>query len=160
MELLKIYARGLALLGPEKWRAWALAGASIALAIVQLAEPILFGRVVDALSSKKSAASIIAMWAAIGLFGILAGVIVAVHADRMAHRRRLAIMSQAFEHAIILPLGYHAEQRLERRRARHPRRHRRAVLELALVPARAVRRLCRHRSSWCRPPSTWTAAWR
>ncbi len=110
MELLKIYARGLALLGPEKWRAWALAGASIVLAIVQLAEPILFGRVVDALSSKKSAASIIAMWAAIGLFGILAGVIVAVHADRMAHRRRLAIMSEAFERAITLPLAYHAER--------------------------------------------------
>lgn len=110
MELINLYLRGLKLLGPESWRAWALAIASIALAIVQLAEPILFGRVVDALSNKRSATDIIGMWAAIGLFGILAGVVVAVYADRMAHRRRLAVMSEAFERAITLPLSYHAER--------------------------------------------------
>ena len=46
----------------------------------------------------------------LGLFGIVAGVIVAVMADRLAHRRRLAALGQAFEHAIILPISYHAEK--------------------------------------------------
>ena len=31
-------------------------------------------------------------------------------ADRLAHRRRLAALGQAFEHAIILPISYHAEK--------------------------------------------------
>jgi glucan exporter ATP-binding protein len=35
---------------------------------------------------------------------------VAVMADRLAHRRRLAALGQAFEHAIVLPIGYHAEK--------------------------------------------------
>src|SRR5204863_722604 len=47
-------------------------------------------------------------WAGLGLFGISAGVIVAVAADRLAHRRRLAALGQAFEQAIILPISYHA----------------------------------------------------
>ena len=46
----------------------------------------------------------------LGLIGIIAGVIVAVMADRLAHRRRLAALGQAFEHAIILPISYHAEK--------------------------------------------------
>ena len=53
---------------------------------------------------------IIALWALLGLFGIVSGVIVAVVADRLAHRRRLAALGQAFEHAIILPISYHAEK--------------------------------------------------
>ena len=31
-------------------------------------------------------------------------------ADRLAHRRRLAALGQAFEHAIVLPISYHAEK--------------------------------------------------
>jgi glucan exporter ATP-binding protein len=37
-------------------------------------------------------------------------VVVAVMADRLAHRRRLAALGQAFEHAIVLPIAYHAEK--------------------------------------------------
>ena len=44
--------------------------------------------------------STIILWTALGLFGILASVVVAVFADRVAHRRHLAAMSEAFEKAI------------------------------------------------------------
>ena len=88
---------------------WSLLS-GVALAVVPIAEQVLLARVVDALSRGQGAFAIIGLWAVLGLFGIIAGVIVAVVADRLAHRRRLAALGQAFEHAIILPISYHAEK--------------------------------------------------
>jgi ATP-binding cassette subfamily B protein len=82
----------------------------IVLALVQVAEQVLYGRVVDALVRGPGALMIIAVWAVVGLSGMVAGVIVSVAADRLAHRRRLAALSQAFERAIVLPISYHAEK--------------------------------------------------
>ena len=108
MPLSTIYARAIRLLGPERNLAIVLAVASFVIAIVQLAEPILFGRVFDALAKGTGAFPIIGLWAGIGLFGIAASVIVSVYADRLAHTRRLAAMQLAFERASTLPLSYHA----------------------------------------------------
>ncbi len=110
LSLVAVYTRALGLLASERGLAIALAAASVAIGLIQLAEPILFGRVVDALSEGSGAFPIIGLWAALGLFGIGASVIVAVFADRLAHRRRLAAMAEAFERAITLPLSYHAER--------------------------------------------------
>jgi len=110
MTTFDAYKRGLDLLARERFLTVLLAAAGVVIAIVQLAEPILFGWVVDALSKGEGAFRIIAMWAALGLFSILASVVVAVAADRLAHRRRLAAMSLAFERAITLPIGWHAEK--------------------------------------------------
>jgi glucan exporter ATP-binding protein len=110
MSLFRLYTRALAMLAAERWLPWLLALASVAIGLVQLAEPILLGRVVDALSRSEAAFPTIALWAALGLFGILASVVVAVFADRLAHRRRLAALAEAFERAMTLPQGYHAEQ--------------------------------------------------
>ena len=110
MSLFGLYTRALGMLKAERGLAVLLAIASVAIGLVQLAEPILFGRVVDALSRGEGAFPTIALWAALGLFGILASVVVAVFADRLAHRRRLAALANAFERAMTLPQGYHAEQ--------------------------------------------------
>lgn len=110
MSLTRLYTRALGMLAAERSLAIVLAIASVAVSLVQLAEPILFGRVVDALSRGEAAFPTIALWAAIGLFGIMASVIVAVYADRLAHRRRLAAMAEAFERAMTLPQGYHADR--------------------------------------------------
>jgi ATP-binding cassette subfamily B protein len=110
MTTLDAYKRGLALLASERVITVALALAGGAVATVQLAEPVLFGWVVDALARGEGAFRIIGLWAALGLFSILASVVVAVAADRLAHRRRLAAMGLAFERAITLPLSYHAEK--------------------------------------------------
>ncbi len=110
MSLFGLYTRALGMLKAERSLAILLAVASVAIGLVQLAEPILFGRVVDALSRGEGAFPTIALWAALGLFGILASVVVAVFADRLAHRRRLAALANAFERAMTLPQGYHAEQ--------------------------------------------------
>ena len=98
------------MLASERLLAITLVLAGIAVAVVQLAEPILFGRVVDALSQGERAFPIIALWAMLGLFNISASVVLAVMADRFAHRQRLAAMSRAFERAITLPISYHAER--------------------------------------------------
>jgi len=108
--LVAVFLRALGLLGSERRLATGLAGASAAIAVSHLAEPILFGKVVDALTKGTGAYTYIAMWAVLGLMGIAASVMVAVAADRLAHRQRLAAMGQAFDRAINLPLNYHAER--------------------------------------------------
>ncbi len=110
MTLVQLYTRALGLLATEKRLALSLTAAGVVIAVVQLAEPILFGRVVDALSKGQNAYPTIALWAAIGLFGIVASTAVAVLSDRLAHRRRLALLSEAFEQGTRLPMTYHAER--------------------------------------------------
>jgi ATP-binding cassette, subfamily B, beta-glucan exporter len=110
MTILEVYRRALSLLAVERGHTIWVALSGVAVAAVQLAEPVLFGRVVDALSRGQEAFPTIGLWAALGLFGIVASVVVAVVADRLAHRQRLSALGLAFERAIILPISYHAEK--------------------------------------------------
>lgn len=118
MSFVRIYARVLKLLGPEKGRAIMLAFANLALAGFQFLEPLLFGRVVDTLSGAQgkpaevvwqAAFTLLAIWGAVGLFEIIANILVALHADRMAHRQRLAALSNYFEHVLWLPVSFHSQ---------------------------------------------------
>jgi glucan exporter ATP-binding protein len=112
MPLLTIYLRVLTLLAPETWLAFGLALANVALAAVFLLEPWLFGRVVDALATRGSSEAwhYIGWWAGVGFFGVAASVLVALYADRLAHRRRVAAVVDFFEHALALPLAFHDRQ--------------------------------------------------
>jgi len=117
MPLLRLYARVLQLLGKEAMLGWVLAGANLLLAAAQFAEPVLFGRIVDVLSGNLSTGAmaqpvqspwpLLLAWAAFGLFTIGCGAAVALHADRLAHRQRQAILTDYFEHVLQLPLTYH-----------------------------------------------------
>jgi ATP-binding cassette subfamily B protein len=73
------------------------------------ADPVLFGRIVDVLSGKtgSSAWPLLAAWAAFGLFTIGIGAVVALHADRLAHRQRQAVLASYFEHIMQLPMTFH-----------------------------------------------------
>ena len=117
MSFLKLYARVLKLLGPEKWLAAGLALANVALAVSQFAEPMLFGKVIDQLSHSLSAGASLqwsgigpwlTAWAGFGVFSIVAGVTVALQADRLAHRRRVVVMAAFFDHVLHLPMSFHA----------------------------------------------------
>ena len=110
MSIWGLYKRATAMLVVERRQTVLVVLCGIALGIVPIAEQVLLARVVDALALGQGAFPIIGLWAVLGLIGIIAGVIVAVTADRLAHRRRLAALGQAFEHAIILPISYHAEK--------------------------------------------------
>ncbi len=46
----------------------------------------------------------------IGFTGVVANIFIALHADRLAHRRRLAAMAEFFEHAVALPPNFLGEQ--------------------------------------------------
>jgi ATP-binding cassette subfamily B protein len=116
MGFLKLYGRVLALLGPEARLGWILAIANVALAAAQFAEPVLFGRIIDALVKTQAANAppsfealtpLLSAWVGFGLFTIVCSVLVALHADRLAHRRRQAAITIYFEHVLQLPLSFH-----------------------------------------------------
>jgi ATP-binding cassette, subfamily B, beta-glucan exporter len=116
MNLWRVYARVLTLLGPEARLGLYLAIANFALAGAQFAEPVLFGRIIDALARSQAKGApaawpdllvLLAAWVGFGLFTIVCGVMVALHADRLAHRRRAAVLTGFFEHVLQLPLSFH-----------------------------------------------------
>jgi ATP-binding cassette subfamily B protein len=121
--LIRLYIRVLELLGKEARLGWLLAGANLLLAVAQFAEPVLFGRIIDVLSGTTNPAAaslstavgaapnspwpLLGAWVAFGLFTIVFSAIVALHADRLAHRQRQAVLTGYFEHIMQLPLTFH-----------------------------------------------------
>jgi ATP-binding cassette, subfamily B, beta-glucan exporter len=116
MSILRLYARVLGLLGPQIRLGWVLALANVALAAAQFAEPVLFGRIIDSLAGAQGAGGsvswpgllpLVLAWVGFGLFMIACGALVALFADRLAHQRRQAVLSEFFEHVLQLPLSFH-----------------------------------------------------
>ncbi|MGO1160357.1 glucan ABC transporter ATP-binding protein/ permease [Brucella pseudogrignonensis] len=110
MSLLKIYWRAMEYLAAEKAATITMCIASVLVALVMLAEPILFGQVIQAISDKGDIFTQLAMWAALGAFNIIAAVFVARGADRLAHRRRLGVMIDSYERIITMPLSWHQKR--------------------------------------------------
>lgn len=119
MEFFRVYGRVIGLLRDERGLAITLALANIAVAALQFYEPVLFGKVVDLLSGAQGrstealwhdAIQLLLLWAAVGIGGIVANIIVSLQADRMAHRRRLGAMTRYFEHVLVLPFAFHHTQ--------------------------------------------------
>src|SRR5256714_6044986 len=116
MNFIKLYTRVLSMLGPEARLGWVLAGANVALAAAQFAEPVLFGRIIDTLVRAQAASSVpsfteltplLAAGVGFGLFTIICSVLVALHAARLSHRRKQSVTTMYFEHVLQLPLSFH-----------------------------------------------------
>jgi ATP-binding cassette, subfamily B, beta-glucan exporter len=116
MNLLRLYTRVLSLLGSEGKLAWFLALGNLALATAQFAEPVLLGRIIDTLTGVQTRgampewpklAMLLGAWAGFGIFTIVCGTLIALYADRLAHRRRHVVSTGYFEHVLQLPLSYH-----------------------------------------------------
>ncbi len=116
MKFIQLYTRVLSMLGPQARLGVVLAVANILLAVAAFAEPILFGRIIDSLIGSQSKnempslqtlGPLLMAWVGFGMFTIASGVLIALHADRLAHRRRLGIITGYFEHVLQLPLAYH-----------------------------------------------------
>ena len=107
MSLFQVYWRALAYLAAEKQRVAVICVANAALAVAMIAEPILFGRIIESISNEKGVAAEVAAWAGLGAFNILAFVLVARGADRLAHRRRAEVLVDSFEKVVSMPLAWH-----------------------------------------------------
>src|SRR5215471_6978432 len=116
MKYFRLYLRVLELLGSEARLGWLLAVANLALASAMFMEPILFGRIVDTLANAQSKISqlslrelmiLVGAWVAFGLFTIVCSTLVALHADRLAHRQYQVVRTLFFEHVLQLPLSFY-----------------------------------------------------
>jgi ATP-binding cassette subfamily B protein len=116
MSIWKVYGRVLGELAGERRLAIILVFANLALAAAQFVEPVLFGRIIDKLTGAQVAqrnptweelTPLMGAWVGFGLFSIGASVLVALHSDRLSHRRRLAVMAKFFDHLLKLPLSFH-----------------------------------------------------
>ncbi|MBN9580404.1 MAG: glucan ABC transporter ATP-binding protein/ permease [Afipia sp.] len=71
----------------------------------------LYLRVLDLLGKEATPAPspwpLLGAWVAFGLFTIVCGATIALHADRLAHRQRQAVLTGYFEHIMQLPLNFH-----------------------------------------------------
>jgi ATP-binding cassette, subfamily B, beta-glucan exporter len=114
MGFFHLYYRALKLLGSDRRLGWVLAFANLTLACALFAEPILFGRVIDALSRTPSADGsaaweavwpLLTIWIGFGLFTIACSTAVALFSDRLAHHRRHVILGKYVEHVLHLPLA-------------------------------------------------------
>jgi ABC-type multidrug transport system fused ATPase/permease subunit len=119
MRFIRIYGRVLRLLWPERWLSAVLVVGNLGIAGIGFLEPILFGRVIDVLatSAERSAEEnwnetirLLGLWSVVGVVGIVSGILVALHADRLAHRRRLAAVALYFEHVLSLPVAFHQRE--------------------------------------------------
>jgi ATP-binding cassette subfamily B protein len=116
MNIFQIYLRVIRLLRGEGRLAALLAVGNLALAAALFAEPVLFGRIIDALTNAQSQKAdllwsdisrLVGAWVGFGLFTIFCGAFVALHADRLAHRRRQVVLTDYFEHVLQLPQSFH-----------------------------------------------------
>jgi ATP-binding cassette subfamily B protein len=116
MKFIRLYLRVLEMLGHEARLGWLLAVANLALAAAMFMEPILFGRIVDTLANAHGNISqlslhdlmiLVGAWVAFGLFTIVCSTLVALHADRLAHRQYQVVRTMFFEHVLQLPLSFY-----------------------------------------------------
>ena len=109
----------------------------------------MFGRIIDALAGPRQpgdrqrwpiVGTLVAAWVGIGVLGIAIGVTVALHADRLSHRRRQAVLTDYFEHVMQLPLSFHGTVAFRPADEGDALRHRRAVDDVARFLPRLFRR--------------------
>jgi ATP-binding cassette subfamily B protein len=110
VSLFQVYVRALTYLATYKVRVSLVVVANIVLAVITIAEPILFGRIIDAISEKTDVKPVLMLWAAFGVFNTVAYVLVAREADRLAHGRRATLLTEAFGRIISMPLSWHNQR--------------------------------------------------
>ena len=116
MKLARLLARTFSFLKPEAKLAWALLFLDVVIVAIQLAEPMIFGHLIDLLAHSVGAlrrqsiqrtAAWLMLWGALGLGCAAINMFVALHADRMGHRCKLAVMMDFFRHALTLPAAFY-----------------------------------------------------
>ncbi len=102
-----LYFRAIGYLLPEKKRVGVICAANIALAAVAVYEPVLLGKVFDAIAGNGAIAPSLTLWLAVGAFSIVAFILVALAGDRLANKHKMRVLLESYEHVMHLPLAYH-----------------------------------------------------
>lgn len=110
MSLFQVYIKALKYLSAYRFRVSLVVIANIVLAMITIIEPILFGRIIDAISEKGDAKTMLIAWGGFGVFNTIAYVLVAREADRLAHGRRADLLTEAFGRIISMPLSWHHQR--------------------------------------------------
>lgn len=110
MSLFQVYIKALKYLAAYRFRVSLVVVANIVLAMITIVEPILFGRIIDAISEKGDAKTMLIAWGGFGVFNTIAFVLVAREADRLAHGRRADLLTEAFGRIISMPLSWHHQR--------------------------------------------------
>lgn len=110
MSLIQVYFKALKYLATYRLRVSFVVLANVVLAAITIIEPILFGRIIDAISEKRDASSILIAWGCFGIFNTVAYVLVARQADRLAHGRRADLLTESFGKIISMPLSWHQQR--------------------------------------------------
>lgn len=108
MKYLKIFLRVLQIGRSERRLVLVFLAAAFGVASAQILEPVLFGRVIDALSKEARFVDYVGLWVALGCVNVALSIFLSVATDRYAHRQRLRAMEAAFERTISLPYQYHS----------------------------------------------------
>ncbi len=114
MRFLRLYARVIAVLRPDRTKALWLMAANLLIAGLLFVEPLLFGRVIQMLADGATmgpAVTLLGSWAGVGLLGIVASIAASLHAERLAHRNRLQAMARFYQHVLALPPAFHGDTR-------------------------------------------------
>jgi ATP-binding cassette subfamily B protein len=110
LSLLQVYFKALTYLARYRLRVSLVVIANVVLAVITILEPILFGRIIDAISEKRDATTILIAWGCFGVFNTVAYVLVARQADRLAHGRRADLLTDSFAKIISMPLSWHHQR--------------------------------------------------
>ena len=108
MQLIRIFLRVLRIGRGERWLPLIFVASGIGIGCAQILEPVLFGRVIDALAKEKQFAEYVGLWIGLGSVNVFLSIFLSIASDRYAHRQRLKAMEMAFERTISLPYRYHS----------------------------------------------------
>lgn len=110
MTLAQVYFRSLRYLSHYRIRVSLIALINIALAITAIAEPVLFGKIIDSVSRQSNSLWPLIAWVSFALFSTVATVFVARAADRLSHRARAEVLAEAFERFVAMPVSWHNQR--------------------------------------------------
>ncbi|MEE4210049.1 MAG: ATP-binding cassette domain-containing protein [Parvularcula sp.] len=100
MDLFSVLTRVVRTLKEPRLKIVTLVGSGMVVALIQVVEAILFGRVVNGLVEAEAVGRLFTIWVVLGAIGIGLSVTTALAADRLAHRNKLRTMTEAFEAAL------------------------------------------------------------
>lgn len=107
MSLFGLYVRSLRYLSAARFKVSAIVIANIVLASISVAEPVIFGRIIEAITSKTDSVPALAAWISFAVFNTVAFVLVAREADRLAHTTRADLLTSSYGRFLSMPLSWH-----------------------------------------------------